>query len=75
MVTAILEAAVPRGQDIQVLLAQQGKAPAWKRRGYETDTQRGAQREPALSAHVVLPVLCSPSIATLAALPLASLVA
>lgn len=30
-VAAGLEAAVPRGQDVQVLLAQKGKAPAWKR--------------------------------------------
>ena len=27
---AVLEAAVPGGQDVQVLPAQQGKAPAWK---------------------------------------------
>lgn len=38
-VAAGLEAAVPRGQDVQVLLAQQGKAPAWKRRSCETRTE------------------------------------
>lgn len=42
---AVLEAAVPGGQDIQVLLAQQGKAPAWKRRSHETGTEPGAKRE------------------------------
>lgn len=38
-VAAILEAAVPRGQDGQVLLAQQGKAPAWKGGSCETGTE------------------------------------
>lgn len=38
------------------------------------DRQHGAQREPARPAHLVLPVLCPPSRATLAAFPWASLV-
>lgn len=42
---AVLEAAVPRGQGVQVLLAQQGKAPAWKRRPRETGTELRAERE------------------------------
>lgn len=45
-VAAVLEAAVPRSQDVQVLLPQQGKAPAWKRSSCETGTELGALREP-----------------------------
>lgn len=47
---AILEAAVPRGQDVQVLLAQQRKAPGWRGRCGEAGTEPGARREPQLPA-------------------------